>query len=267
MRHFGNFMIEQISKKTIHLISHNIDKTSFSPRSGFILAFQEEFYLCTAAHNLDEKNFFLNILSDSQLTNQIDTQKLQNPQLLAKLSIDDFSSPEELVNLLLNFNSEDPRVEKVDFAYLNVTEFVEKDKENPTINIFQKKLKLDSIVIDEGPKQIIYENEIISPVGDDSYGCFGRIYQNKNGEKIHYKYIENIKFSFSDGDYDYFEIPEDIEDDNNFIGISGSPILNKRGNLVGLVKGKGGTKFMLKSVPIRNLLFVLDIENQQNNKR
>lgn len=73
-----------------------------------------------------------------------------------------------------------------------------------------------------------------------------------------------MKYTGRNGEYDYYELKNTIEDDFDYIGTSGAPIFDNSGQFVGLVKG--GFKSTLKSVPFQNIKLLLEVENLKKNK-
>lgn len=148
---------------------------------------------------------------------------------------------------LFNVLNEVPKAERIEFAF----SLVDKTKLNglrlQTAGV--KDFKTGEIIIEGGRSKVILDSSIkVPPNSTDTYYCSGFVQahweQAPTGEKmLAYGYIfhNDMKFDRMEGDYLVMKTPE-IASKHEWGGLSGSPVINQDGGLVGILNGgKDGT--------------------------
>ena len=148
---------------------------------------------------------------------------------------------------LFNVLDEIPEAERIEFAFSLVDKTKLKDLKLQTAGV--KNFKTGEIIIEGGRSKVILDSGIkVSPDSSDTYYCSGFIQahweQAPTGEKmLAYGYIfhNDMKFDRMEGDYLVMKSPE-IASKHEWGGLSGSPVINQDGGLVGILNGgKDGT--------------------------
>lgn len=148
---------------------------------------------------------------------------------------------------LFNVLDEVPEADRVEFAFSIVDK--EKLKELKLHTAGVKNYVTGEIIIEAGRSKVILDSSIeVKPNSTDTYYCSGFVQahweQAPTGEKmLSYSYIfhNEMKFDRIEGDYIVMKSPE-FASKHEWGGLSGSPVINQEGGLVGILKGgKEGT--------------------------
>lgn len=126
---------------------------------------------------------------------------------------------------------------------------------------FQRPFKNEGIKVKGGPivkagfDMIAIPSEtIVDPSADDWYICFGHTNFGLNEDGVHLKWDttihENMKYTSENGDY-YVLTPAEPIDGKAWHGISGAPVLNQTGGLLGILCGGD---------PAHNVIYVMSMK-------
>lgn len=126
---------------------------------------------------------------------------------------------------------------------------------------FQKPFKNEGIIVKDGPTVeagldmiAIPSEAIVAPSSDDRYICYGHTNFGLADDGVHLKWgttiHENMKYASENGDY-YVLTPAEPIDGKAWHGISGAPVLNQAGGLLGILCGGD---------PAHNAIYVMSMK-------
>jgi len=135
-----------------------------------------------------------------------------------------------IFNYLADFEKSNKKIREVEFAFVEV----------PTdlVCIFQHRNYLGQCFV-ERPRSIFQEKDVVEPNLEDVYGFAGEVkpYLLDSGKTLatEHQTYPGLKYDRTEGDFHCFKLPVDHPGDKSFEGCSGSPIVNQKQKLVGLV--------------------------------
>lgn len=129
------------------------------------------------------------------------------------------------------------------------------------VDRFQKPFKNEGIIVKDGLIVVagldiiaIPSDATVAPSADDWYICYGHTNFGMNDDGVHLKWDttihENMKYSGVNGDY-YVLKPAESIDGKAWHGISGAPVLNQTGGLLGILCGGD---------PAHNAIYVMNMK-------
>ena len=147
---------------------------------------------------------------------------------------------------------------------------------------FQKPFKNEGIIVKDGPTVAagldmiaIPSDAIVVPSADDWYICYGHTNFGMHDDGAHLKWDttihENMKYVGDNGDY-YVLTPAEPIDVKAWHGISGAPVLNQIGGLLGILCGGNPAHNAIYVMSMKKVLSLIDSTLQieevdaQNNK-
>ena len=135
-----------------------------------------------------------------------------------------------IFNYLGDFDQNRKEIREVEFAFVEVSNDLE--------CIFQHRNYLGQCFV-ERPRAIFNANDVVDPNLIEIYGFAGDVKpclldSGKSLETEHQTY-PGLKYDRIEGDYHCFKLPVDHPGHKSFEGCSGSPIIDKKRKLVGLV--------------------------------
>ena len=143
---------------------------------------------------------------------------------------------------LFNVLSEIPEAERVEVAFSIVEKEKLKELKLRTAGVMN--YETGEVIIEGGRDKVILDSGIkVTPNAADSYYCSGFVQahweQAQTGEKVlAYSYIFHnlMKYDHTEGDFLVMKTPE-IASKHNWGGLSGSPVINQDGGVVGILNG------------------------------
>ncbi len=132
------------------------------------------------------------------------------------------------------------------------------------IRLLQKGFNWGGIEIPAGEKFMLKLDHAVLPTTDDYYGFFGHIKHDVFDNVMKSEIIFHLDLTYK-GTYNRFHLfntTEIIEDESLFAGTSGAPIINKSGQLVGLVCSINKDTKSVFAFPIDYCKQLLDISIQ-----
>lgn len=248
--------IEKIIRSTVHIImSEPVTLLPEGIGSGCIIAYNDKEILLTAAHVTDIEAGTC-IESGHPLVNG--QTPLYSVGAMSYLETYDIIKYEEQIEILKN---EPERIEDIDFGLIDFSYAVLMHK----ADFIQNEIKFKEFTLKKNKKLIIKTDLTEKPSVEKEYGFFGRIKplffkETPKGnifetEEIFYgglKFIRQIKHYYE------FELLTPIQDNADFKGTSGAPIMDKDGNLVSLITHgyEGATK--IYGIALADFKFSLD---------
>ena len=145
---------------------------------------------------------------------------------------------------------------------------------------FQRPFKKEGMQVINGPTILagldmipIPTDAIVEPKAEDWYICYGHTNFGLADDGVHLEWDttihEEMKYSYDSGDY-YVLTPAEPIDGRAWHGISGAPVLNQEGGLLGILCGGAPTEnaiFVMKMKAVLSMIdTTLQIEEIESNK-
>ena len=224
--------IEKIIRSTVHIVM--TDPKTLMPKgfgSGCLVKFKEKELLFTVAHVTDIQAATCILTGQPPVLNKTPMYSVGGMWFLDKFDITKY---EEQIEKL---KTTPDRIEDRDFGQVDFSFATLKHK----INILQNEIKFSDFTVASGEKIVTPLTLTEQPSKEIEYGFFGRIkakwmmlnnYPVLASQEVFYG---GLKFTRKIGHYYEFELPNKINDNADFQGTSGAPIMDKDGNIVSLV--------------------------------
>lgn len=138
--------------------------------------------------------------------------------------------PTGTLNYIADFEKNNTKIREVEFAFVEVP--------NDLAGIFQHRNYLGRCFV-ERPRSVFKEKDVVDPNLEEIYGFAGEVKpclldSGKTLATEHQTY-PGLKYDRTEGDYHCFKLPVGHPGHKSFEGCSGSPIIDKKRKLVGLV--------------------------------
>ena len=234
--------IETIIRSTIHIVM--TDPDSLLPQgigSGCIIDYKDKEILLTAAHVTDIEAATCIVTEQPTINGQTPLYSVGAMNYLEQFDITKY---EEQIEKL---KSEPDRIEEIDFGQIDISYATLMHK----ANFIQIEIEFEKFNLKKSKKLLIKTDLTEKPSVEKEYGFFGRIKplffkDTPKGDILEtqqtlysgLKFIQQIK------NYYEFELLNPIQDNADFKGTSGAPIMDTDGNLVSLITHgyEGATK-------------------------
>lgn len=209
--------------------------------SGCIVDYKDKEILLTAAHVTNKK---AGTCIESGLPPVNDQTTLYSVGAMNYLEKYDVTKYEEQIEILKN---EPNRIEEIDFGLIDFSYATLINK----TDFIQREIEFKDFTLRKSKKLLIKTDLTDKPSVEKEYGFFGRIkpllitgtpmgdvFETQETFYDGLKFIRQIKHFYE------FELPNPIQDNADFEGTSGAPIMDKDGNLVSLITHgyEGATK-------------------------
>ena len=133
---------------------------------------------------------------------------------------------------------------------------------------FQKPFKNEGMQVANGPTVLagldiiwIPTDAVVEPKADDWYICYGHTSFGLADDKVHLKWNttihENMKYRCDCGDY-YVLTPAEAIVNKDWEGISGAPVLNQKGGLLGILCGGNPRENAIFVMKMKTVLSLID---------
>lgn len=118
------------------------------------------------------------------------------------------------------------------------------------------------VTINQGEKKFCFmENQLVEPNYEMTFFVYGKIRHKIKGLVLNSQGAikENLKFVNKNCDYYLFNTPEKIIDGDDWSGLSGSPIINQKGECVGVLCSITLNSKSIWVMPIDKIKMLMDI--------
>jgi hypothetical protein len=234
--------IEKIIRSTVHIVMCDPNsKLPIGIGTGCIIDYKDKEILLTVAHITDREAGCCIVSGHPPVNGKT---PLYSVGAMNYLEIYDVTKYDEQIEILKNKSNrkEDINLGLIDFSYATLVH---------KADFIQNEIKFDEFTIKKGKKLLIKTDLTDKPSTEKEYGFFGRIKPilfkgTTNGDifETEERLYGGLKFTQKISHYYEFELPLPIQDDADFRGISGAPVMDTEGNLVSLITHgyEGATK-------------------------
>ncbi|MEY2792502.1 MAG: hypothetical protein RJA76_494 [Bacteroidota bacterium] len=224
-------VLELTVSSCIHLVRSNLtDLIPQSLGSGVIVKYKDRFFICTVSHFSDIPNQNIGIVTGRVKDNQTEIFYLGEFSYLTEIKFEDLPVGEDLEYC---FSNPEKSGKKLDIAFREISLLD---------NIYQQKRVfelngLGTLTINEGSKTMLIVDDDYQINKDELCSFYGRIRPSIFEGTLHFEEqlywglsIKNIGEHFIE-----IDLGSSIQDPTRFKGCSGSPIMDTRGRLIGLI--------------------------------
>jgi len=224
--------IKKIIKSTAHIVMS--DPKTLLPKglgSGCIVNYNSQELLLTVAHVIDIQAATCIVTGQPPVFSLTPIYSFGGMWFLDKFDIIKYKGQIE------QLKSDPTRIEDRDFGQIDLSFAKLKHK----IKYLQNEIKFSDFTVSSGDKLTIETDLTETPSVDDEYGFFGRIKAELvvsnnqiilSSQEIFYG---GLKFIRKVGHYYEFQLPNTINNNTDFQGTSGAPIMDTDGKLVSLI--------------------------------
>ena len=263
-----NFDLREILIKTNYQIVINKDKEfkdfPIAYGSGFFIHYHNNLFFLTADHNIH--------YNDHQVNERLGEENYVG--ILNNISI-----PEQLTTIITPIGgfyfmeSFDISKPDLDHQLFDVAiSLVDNTKFEAPFLTDENFIDGDQIIV--SPKEHKYqflEEHIAEPNNSDTYYIYGKIKPEIKGLYLHRQgvFVSNIKFVSKSGSYLLLNTENEIENYEDWAGLSGSPVLNQDGKCIGVlcsVIEKTKSIFVKPFERILPILETIPIQEKLNSK-
>jgi hypothetical protein len=234
--------IEKIIRSTVHIVMS--DPITMLPKgigSGCIIDYKDKEILLTVAHVTDIEAGTCIVSGRPPVNGQTPLYSVGAMNYLEKYNVTKYDEQIEILKNTSN-RKEDIDFGLIDFSYATLVQ---------KADFIQNEIKFNEFTLKKGKKLLIKTDLTDKPSTDKEYGFFGRIKPlffkgTPSGDifETQERLYGGLKFIRQIKHYYEFELPNPIQDDADFRGTSGAPIMDTDGNLVSLITHgyEGATK-------------------------
>jgi hypothetical protein len=209
--------------------------------SGCIVRYKDTNVLLTVAHVTNVEAATCLFTGQPVKNNQTPLYSVGAMNYLEKFDVTKFKDQ------LKKLQGNSGKKEEIDFGLVDFSYVIIDDN----VTLLQRKTDLGTFIVKAGKKNIIQSNLTDNPKADTEYGFFGRIKPlmirgtpTADTFETQEVFYGGLRFIREIMNYYEFELPQPIKSNADFKGTSGSPIMDRDGNVVSLVTHgyQGGTK-------------------------
>jgi hypothetical protein len=229
--------IQKIIRSTVHIIMS--EPVTILPKgigSGCIVDYKDKEILLTVAHVTDKEAGTCIVTGLPPVKGQTHLYSVGAMNYLEQY---DFTKYEEQIEILKN---EPDKTEDIDFGLIDFSYATLMHK----ADFIQNEVEFKEFTLKKSKKLLIKTDLTDKPSVEKEYGFFGRIKPEffKGTLMTQETFYGGLKFIRQINHYYEFELLNPIQDNADFKGTSGAPIMDTDGNLVSLITHgyKGATK-------------------------
>lgn len=199
--------------------------------SGFFLNYKKNLYFITADHNIH--------FADHQNNKRLGTDNFVG--ILNNISNkEEFSTIITPIGGLYFMESFDLSKENLGYQLIDVAiSLVNRTKfEAPFLTDEDLKDDNHNVIVSPNEQKFEFLDEhMIEPSRDDTYYIYGKIRPEIKGLFLYRKaiFISNLKYIQDSGNYVLLNTENQINDYNDWAGLSGSPVINQEGKCIGVL--------------------------------